>query len=264
MKLPLAALALLLRASQTNAFVAWSSSRILQKNPSFAMTDTTDFGSWIDVGGSTPEDRFGRRMEEGVELIVEGRFNQACESIKLTLEAFDETLVSPETRAEAMCHLGGALVGIGATEEALTYFTKALELDPTLEEVADVHNNIAVHSRISCFFLHLLKYVSPCPLPSLDYALSSLLLSPSQVAFESINLPKMAEHEYKDAIEVEPLRPEIHAHYADLIYKRGDIAGAVLELETAISLCQDLDAESKDLFLPGDSFARHSMPQQFM
>lgn len=75
------------------------------------------------------------------------------------------------------------------------------------------------------------------------------------MAFESINLPRMASSEYKAAIKAEPWRPEVHAHYADLLYKTGDIAGAVLELEEAISLCKDLDSDSKMLFLPGNSYA---------
>lgn len=158
MKLPLAAPALLLCASQTHAFGAWSSSRALKKvQIAHSFADNTDFGSWLDVGGNTPENRFGRRMEEGVELIVKGDFNQACETIKQTLEAFDENLISPEARAESMCHLGGALVGLGATEEALEYFKKAFQLDPTLNDVADVHNNIAVHVLL---LFASFKYVS--------------------------------------------------------------------------------------------------------
>lgn len=72
------------------------------------------------------------------------------------------------------------------------------------------------------------------------------------MAFETINLPKMASSEYKAAIKAEPWRPEVRAHYADLLYKTGDVAAAVLELEEAVSLCKDLDSESKMLLLPGD------------
>ena len=86
---------------------------------------------------------------------------------------------------------------------------------------------------------------------TIDFAQKCSFLPIIKVAFESINLPRMAEAEYKAAIKAEPERPEIHAHYADLLYRTGDIAGAVLQLEIAIALCKDVDDETKSIFLPG-------------
>ena len=105
--------------------------------------------SWMNVDNS-PEDQFDSRVNEGIELIVKGEFSQACESLKRTLELFREDQVPSEARAEALCHLAGAMVGLGDTQTALVNFKSAFKLDPTLSEVADVHNNIAV--RFLSFF----------------------------------------------------------------------------------------------------------------
>jgi len=130
-------------ASQAFTFGIWHSLGVSKRNL-LGNAEQNFVGSVDGDEENTPENRFGLQMGAGVELILNGDFEEASETIKVALEEFDQNSISLEARAEAMCHMGGALVGLGATEEALECFKKAFLLDPSLNEVADVHNNIAV------------------------------------------------------------------------------------------------------------------------
>jgi tetratricopeptide (TPR) repeat protein len=137
----------MLSASPALAFRVWPSSLWISKRTLLLGSAERNPIESMDVAEeNTPENRFGLQMGAGVDLIVNGNFKEASETIKIALEEFDQNSISLEARAEAMCHMGGALVGLGATEEALECFKKAFQLDPSLNEVADVHNNIAVQN----------------------------------------------------------------------------------------------------------------------
>lgn len=130
-------------SSQAFTFGVWHSLGV-SKRSLLSNAEQNFVGSVDGDEENMPENRFGLQMGAGVELILNGDFKEASETIKVALEEFDPNSISLEARAEAMCHMGGALVGLGATEEALECFKKAFQLDPSLNEVADVHNNIAV------------------------------------------------------------------------------------------------------------------------